>query len=781
MEPEGRSRREEAPPQGIALLSAALLRINSSLDLDTVLQEVVNSARSLTGARYGVITTVGVSGEPEEFITAGFAPDEHQELARWGDGRRLFEHLRDLAGPLRLQDLPGYIRRLGYSPPPVLRANTFLGAPIRHRGAHIANFFIGEKEDGREFTNQDESVLMLFGSQAATAIANARTHRQEQKVRADLEALVETCPVGVVVFDARSGRPVLLNREAKRLAVGLGRPGVTPEGVLESVRCRRGDGREIALDRFPLVQELSRGEVVRAEEIVLSVPDGRSIATLINATPILDSDGAVESVVVTLQDLAPLEEMGRLRAEFLRLVSHELSVPLTSIKGSAATALGASPELEPAETFQFFRIIEEQADRMRGLIGDLLDAGQIEAGTLPVVPAPAEVARLVDQAHDTLRKGGGRQVVRLDLPPNLPLVAADGPRVVRVLIILLSNAARNSVDASPIQIDAARRGAHVAISVTDQGRGVPPDLLPHMFRRPTSLAGDGHGRGPGDMGLGLAICKGLVEAHGGRIWVESGGRGRGTRFTFTLPVAEGARSPEAAEPMRATARDPDETPILIVDDDPQMLHFIRDTLAKAGYTPIATGEPNELPGILKSSRPQLVLLDVLLPGTDGVDLLKEIPELEDLPVIFISGYGRDETIAAALEAGAEDYIVKPFAPTELVARVQTALRRRAEPEPFTEGELAIYFDQHRVTVGGRTVPLTAREYELLRVLSLNAGRVSTQETLLRRVWRGSGSADAKLLRSFVKKLRQKLGDDATNPQYLFTERGVGYRLGRNDR
>ena len=781
MEPQERSRQEEAPSQGIALLSAALLRINSSLDLDTVLQEVVDSARSLTGARYGVITTVRDSGEPEDFITSGFTPEEHQELAHWRDGRRLFEHLRELPGPLRLQDLPGYIRRLGYSPPAVLRSNTFLGAPMRHRGAHIANFFLGEKEDGREFTNQDESVLMLFGSQAATAIANARTHRQEQKVRADLEALVETCPVGVVVFDARSGRPVLLNREAKRMAAGLGQPGGSPEGVLASVRCRRGDGREIALDEFPLVQELSRGEVVRAEEIVLSVPDGRSVVTLINATPIRDSDGAVESVVVTLQDLAALEEMGRLRAEFLRLVSHELSVPLTSIKGSAATALGASPELEPAETVQFFRIIEEQADRMRGLIGDLLDAGQIEAGTLPVVPVPTEVARLVDQARNTLLKGGGRHVIRLDLPPNLPLVAADGPRIVRVLTILLSNAARNSVDASPIQIEAMRGGAHVAISVTDQGRGVPPDLLPHMFRRPTSLAGDGHGRGPGDMGLGLAICKGLVEAHGGRIWVESGGRGRGARFTFTIPVAEGARSREAADTARAIARDPDETPILIVDDDPQMLHFIRDTLAKAGYAPIATGDPNELPGILKSGKPWLVLLDLLLPGTDGIDLLKGIPELEDIPVIFTSDYGRDETIAAALEAGAEDYIVKPFAPTELVARVQTALRRRIEPEPFTEGELAIYFDQHRVTVGGRTVSLTAREYELLRVLSLNAGRVSTQETLLRRVWRGSDSADAKLLRSFVKKLRQKLGDDAANPQYLFTERGVGYRLGRHDR
>ena len=783
MSPEEPPREGEALPQGIGLLSAALLRINSSLDLDTVLQEVVDSARSLTGARYGVITTVGLSGEPEDFITAGFTPDEHQEIAHWSDGPRLFEHLRDLAGPLRLQDLPGYIRRLGYSPPAALRANTFLGAPVRHRGAHIANFFIGEKEDGREFTNQDENVLMLFGSQAATAIANARTHRQEQKVRADLEALVETCPVGVVVFDARSGRPVSLNREAKRMAVGLGGPGTPPEQILESIRCRRGSGREIALDEFPLTRALSGAELIRAEEIVLSVPDGRSLVTLINATPIRDSDGTVESVVVTLQDLAPLEAVGRLRAEFLGLVSHELSVPLTSIKGSAATALGASPELRPAETLQFFRIIEQQADRMRGLIADLLDAGHIEAGTLPVVPAPAEVPRLVDQARETFVKGGGRQVIRLDLPPNLPLVAADPQRIVQVLTTLVSNAARSSPPTSAIEIDAAPQGVHVAISVSDQGRGVPPDLLPHVFRKHTILAADNQGRSSGgSTGLGLAICKGLVEAHGGRIWVESGGRGQGARFTFTIPVAEVTRSfaADEADPTRATSGHSDEPLILVAADDPQTSHYVRDTLAKAGYRPIVTGDPQEVPRILESRKPHLLLLDLLLPGTDGIEPLKGIPELDDTPVIFISGYGRDETVATALESGAVDYIVKPFGPTELVARVQVALRRRAEPEPFAEGDLAIYYDQHRVTVAGRVVSLTAREYELLRVLSLNAGRVSTQEALLRRVWRGSDTADAKLLRSFVKKLRQKLGDDATKPEYLFTERGVGYRLGRHD-
>ena len=157
--------------------------------------------------------------------------------------------------------------------------------------------------------------------------------------------------------------------------------------------CRRADGRTVSLGEFPLAQELSRGETVRAEEIVLSVPDGRSVTTLVNATPIHSADGEVVSVVVTLQDLAPLQELERLRSELLGMVSHELRAPLTSIKGSASTVLDASSDLDPAEMREFFRIIGEQADHMRGLISDLLDAGRIEAGTLSVSPSYRRWAR----------------------------------------------------------------------------------------------------------------------------------------------------------------------------------------------------------------------------------------------------------------------------------------------------------------------------------------------------------------------------------------------------
>ena len=777
--PDELQRENEALHDRMSRLSAASMRISASLDLNIVLQEIVDSARELIGVRYGLIATTDEAGQVQDCVSSGLTPEEHRELLAWSDGPRLFEHFRAQVEPLRLRDVSSYVRSIGFSSD-LLRCVTLLGTSIRKQDAHVGNFFLADKEGGPEFTSGDEEVLVLFASQAAIAIANARAHRSEQQARADLEGLIETSPVGVVVFDTRTGNLKSFNREARRIVESLCPPDLPLEEFLEMVMCRRADGREAALDQISMAHQTDSFDTVRAEEVVLSMPDGRSVTTLLNATPIQSADGTVESMVVTMQDLAPLEELERSRAEFLGLVSHELRAPLAAIKGSAATARGAPRTLDPAEVRQFFRIIEEHADQMDGLIGDLLDAGRIEAGMLSVDPEPSEVAALVDQARNTFLSGGGRHTVQIDLPPDLPRVMVEPQRMVQVLNNLFSNASRHSPESSPIRVAAERDGVFVALSVADEGRGVPPDQLPHLFRKHASLAGGEQQGGVRGAGLGLAISKGLVEAHGGRIWAESGGAGRGTRFTFTMPLAEEAvdRAAAGVSPGRGPAARQAREPIriLVVDDDPLTLRFVRDALAEAGYASHLTGDPREISGLVKTHQPQLVLLDLLLPGSDGIELMRSVPELADLPVIFISAYGRDETVAKALEAGAADYIVKPFSPTELTARVQAALRQRAEPEPFVLRDLAIHYEQRRVTVAGRPVELTVTEYELLRLLSLNAGRVLTYETLLRQVWGGWDSTGAYRVRTFVKKLRRKLGDDSGSPAYILNERGVGYRI-----
>ena len=352
-----------------------------------------------------------------------------------------------------------------------------------------------------------------------------------------------------------------------------------------------------------------------------------------------------------MQDLAPLRALERQRAEFLGMVSHELRAPLTSIKGSTATVLGGSRVIGTAEVRQFFRIIDRQADRMDALIGDLLDAGRIEAGTLSVTPEPTEVAMLVEQARNTFITGGGRHPVLIDIAEDLPQVLADRERIVQVLNNLLTNAARAAPESSPIRIGAEAEGVYVAVWVADEGRGMEPARLARLFARRSATAADG-GRAPGG-GLGLSICKGLVEAHGGRIRAESDGVGSGLRVTFTVSAAGGGAVGASGASWRGAGREKHEgLPILAVDDDPETLRHVRDALAEAQFAPIVTADPGEIERIVKAERPRLVLLDLMLPDTDGIELMRTVPALAELPVIFISGYGRDETIARALEAGA---------------------------------------------------------------------------------------------------------------------------------
>ena len=785
--PDERDQQIEALRNRLSKLSEASLRINESLDLDTVLQEILDSARSLTNARYGVIVSLDDKGQGENFLFSGLTDEESQQLSEIPEVLKIFEYLNTLSGPLRVPDFARYTLSQGlpaFRPPTQMSA--CLGGPIRHRGESVGNIYLGKREPGQEFTREDEETLVMFASQAALVITNARRYRDEQRARVGLETLIDTSPVGVVVFDARTGLPVSFNRESRRIMGELQTPGCSIEQLLDEITFRREDGREISLAEFPLTQALSTSETIRAEEIVLQVPDGRSVTTLVNATPIRSQDGELESVVVTLQDMTPLEELERLRAEFLGMVSHELRSPLTSIRGSTATLLEASSDLDPVELHQFLQIIVKQTEHMRELIRDLLDVACVKTGTLSVSPEPAEIASLVDRARNTFLSGGGRHNLNFDLASDLPLVMADRQRIVQVLSNLLSNAAQHSLASSIIRVTAVRKDLHLAVTVADEGTGISAERLPHLFRKFSRTDIEDGERQMGGSGLGLAICKGIVEAHGGRIWAESDGLGLGARFTFTIPVVENARTDAASQSPRRTAGSHQEASedirILVVDDDPQVLRYIRNALSEEGFTPIVTADPEEVLLLVEEQRPYLVLLDLVLPDLDGIDLMKDILHMADVPVLFVSAYGKDQVIAQAFEQGAADYIVKPFSPTELVARVRAALRRqmdpyRAEPsEPYVLGDLTIDYVERRVTVAGRPVQLTATEYKLLFELSVNGGRVLPHDQLLRRVWGLKKTGDKRVLRTLVKKLRRKLDDDASNPTYIFAEPRVGYRM-----
>ena len=767
-----------------AELIEASARITESLDLETVLQGVVDGARTMIDAHRAVVTVYDDGIQGSTFVTSGYTPDEQRLMDQHPSGHEVGAHLSSLEEPLRAADFSAYLRESGLPDigPPLEPDGAILATPIQHLGRRVGNLYLRRNV---EFTQEDVGLLTPFVVQAALAIANAQRYREEQQARANLETLIETSPVGVVVFDAATGALSSINREALRIVDALRDPDQSLEQLLADVSYWRADGREITLQGTTLVDGLNSGTTVRAEEIAIQVPDGRRVHTIVNATPITSPEGGVDSVVVTMQDLAPIKEANRQRAEFLGLVSQELLAPLTSIKGSAAAVQQDLARLDLSRVQQFFSIIEWQADRMRRQIADLVEVARIEAGTLFLTPEPTDLPSLVEQARAAFLDADSEHPLELDLDDNLPRVSADRQRAVQVLDHLLANAAGYSPEGTTITVRARRSGPHVEVCVADQGRGIAAQPLPLLFRRLSRREARAPEHSSGDS-LGLAVCQGIVEAHGGRMWVESDGPGLGSRFLFTLPVAEDAAPRRGDEPRRpGRPASGGLGRILVVDDDPQAVWHIRHTLSEAGYSPTVGWDEDELERLVALERPHLILLGGVPAGSDRLDLIRRMLTLTDAPIVLLSGPGanHDRELTQAFEAGADDYIVTPFSPSELVARVGAALRRRDAPTrpphraSFEHDGLAIDYSQRRVSLDGRALALTRTEYRLLCELALYAGQVLSREHLMRRVWSTRDTDDSRVVRAYVKRLRRKLGDSATDPRFIFNEPRVGYRLG----
>jgi two-component system KDP operon response regulator KdpE len=222
--------------------------------------------------------------------------------------------------------------------------------------------------------------------------------------------------------------------------------------------------------------------------------------------------------------------------------------------------------------------------------------------------------------------------------------------------------------------------------------------------------------------------------------------------------------------------------ILVIEDEPPLKKFLRITLESQDYTVIEATRGEEGIRHAATSRPDLVILDLGLPDIDGVEVAKRLREWSTMPIIVVSARGKEQEKVVALDAGADDYLTKPFGVGELLARVRVALRRLAvanqdSPEPVFElGSLKVDLSRREVTVDGAAVHLTPNEFKLLTMLVKNAGKVLTHRQLLHGVW-GPGSGDeTHYVRVYMNQLRQKLESDATRPRYLLTEPGVGYRL-----
>ena len=461
-----------------------------------------------------------------------------------------------------------------------------------------------------------------------------------------------------------------------------------------------------------------------------------------------------------------LAEGNRMRTALLAAVSHDLRTPLASIKASVSSLRQTDVTWTESDQQVLLATIEENADRLDGLIGNLLDMSRLHTGSLQPFLRPIAIDEVAPVA---LRGLDAPADLRIEVPDGMAMVLADAGLLERVLANLVSNALDHSPPSRPpVQSRPAAERRHRR----DRGRrpragraGQAEGRIFEPFQRFDDEVGVG-------VGLGLAVAKRLHRGHGrGHRGGRHPGRRAHRRWSRCRSRPRGARSMQdaAAEPA-----------VLVVDDEPSILRALRIKLLRAQLP--GQHRQRRRPGLaaMARDRPDVMILDLGLPDMDGTEVIRGVRGWASTPIIVLSVWGHESQKVAALDAGADDYVTKPFGMDELLARLRAAIRRAApaadEPVVKTE-DFTVDLGAKRVTrADGSDVRLTPTEWQLLEVLVRNQGRLVTQRQLLQEVWGPSYQTESNYLRVYVAQLRRKLEPEPSRPRYLLTESGMGYRF-----
>ncbi|MEM8531787.1 MAG: ATP-binding protein [Chloroflexota bacterium] len=598
---------------------------------------------------------------------------------------------------------------------------------------------------------------------------------REEGVR--LQSIFDHSPDGILFVAAPQGQIVMANHAAVAL-IGSTHTHVELQAHPMINRIYRTGGELCPYDDLPIVRSLTHADEQHKVELIIEQPNGQRVPVLMSSIP-LRSEGILLGAIAIFQDLRQLREVERLKSDFVALVSHELRTPLTAILGCAQSILELNGNSDPARTREFVQIIAEQGDRLQELIDNLLNLSQVEAGALRLrreLLQPSDVLRnVLRQMRDRL--GGLR--VQTDIDPSLPSVSADTRRIEQVLLNLLDNARKFSGPDGLITVSASATQSTVMISVRDQGPGIPPAERMRVFERfyqleqPTT-------RNVGGTGLGLAICKALVEAHGGHIWIDDTVT-HGTTVCFTLPGVAQERMVGADEATMLVRPVSDKLHVLVIDDDPAIRRLLETGLGDAGYSVQTVMETQTALDVIVKQPPDVVVLDLMLPGMDGFSLCKQLREWTNVPIVMLTARTAEQDVVAGLQGGADDYVTKPFRMNEFLARLEAVLRRTQSTHAMGQRSviqvdgLVIDLAKRYVTVHNEPVDLTPTEYNILTYLAQHIGQVLTHNQILSQVWGAEYAGETHYLWVHIANLRQKLETPSSN-RYIVTERGVGYRL-----
>jgi signal transduction histidine kinase/CheY-like chemotaxis protein len=431
---------------------------------------------------------------------------------------------------------------------------------------------------------------------------------EAQRERVTLGSVLRSMSDGLLVTNRSSQIRYCNTRAGELLGVEPDLVRGKPAGeVFDLVRERLVNADE-AISAW--IASLARSGRHPSFEIAIDGPERRDIR--IELFDVTDDGGDPVRTGALLHDVTGERELNRVKDELVSVVSHELRTPLASLVGFANLLL--TRKVPEEQHRQYLGIIADEGHRLTALINDFLDLQRMESGHTEIAPAPIEIEPLLDRAvaaaNDDLHS------IHVEVPEDPPLVRADAPKVQQVLANLLSNACKYSPDACDIRITTEVKEGQILFTVADQGLGVPPEAVPHLFDKFFRVDNSDRRKIKGT-GLGLAICKQIVSAHGGRIWAESEGLGRGTQVHFTLPVA--TEAPAGGD-------------VLIIEDDVGFAQLVEAELASEGLTGSRVETAEAALERVQTDSPRAVVLDLVLPGIGGEEFLRRLEASVRTPI-----------------------------------------------------------------------------------------------------------------------------------------------------
>jgi len=707
----------EARSAGVAV-SWAQRTFQVLLDSDALLAALTDAETSQRGylltrdpaqlARYeGALPRVQTSFESLRRATA----DDAEEQARLAELEPLLgERLHSMARTLDRahQAKPGATVAPGNAGSEAMNAVRQAISDIRARDHDLLRERLMVRDQALRGTRRDALALgalsvgifsaLVFSINrtiGARAAAERSARESEQRLRVTLESIGDA----VIATDV-AGRVTYMNPVAEALT-----------------GWRRADARDLPLDQvFRVVNEFTRegmespvakvmregGVIGLANHTLLIARDGSERPIDDSGAPIRDTAGALMGVVLVFRDVTARRQSeqarerllraesereiaqgaSRAKDEFLAVVSHELRSPLTAALSWVELLRGES--LDGAQRARALDTIERSLRQQAVLVSDLLDVSRIVAGKLMLEPAATDVATLVRDAvndHRALAESAG---VALRHEPRFPVIAmVDPARIRQVVNNLLANAIRHTPTGGAVEVEIAANEDRLDLWVRDTGRGIPAALLPHIFER--FRQGDAAAvREHGGLGLGLAIAKHLVEAHGGSIDARSDGEGKGATFHARLPLQQperrSAQSAAASETRPPAAARLSGSTILLVEDHADTRDAIEMLLRSHGARVLVAGRVPEALAWIESERPALVVSDLHLPQQSGLSLIERLRAQDaargtHTPAIVVSGVASAEDRRAALAAGFDAFLTKPVEFATLLAQIVALLAR----------------------------------------------------------------------------------------------------------